>query len=42
MRPRTVLAVVALAAAACSQVAGAEPNFVAPAARRTATEGEGL
>jgi peptide-methionine (S)-S-oxide reductase len=42
MRPRALLAAVALAAAACSQVAVAEPNFDAPAARRTANENEGL
>ena len=34
--PRALLAAVAFAAAACSQVAVAEPNFDAPAARLTA------
>ena len=42
MRPRALLAAVAFATAACSQVAFAEPNFDAPAARRTANETEGL
>ena len=42
MLPRALLAAVAFAAAACSQVAVAEPSFDAPAARRTASEGAGL
>lgn len=42
MLPRGLLAAAALAAAACSQVAVAEPVFDAPAATRTANEGEGL
>jgi len=42
MLPRALLAAVAFAVAACSQVAAAEPNFNAPAARRTANETAGL
>src|SRR5690348_14138968 len=42
MLPRALFAAVAFAAAACSQVAAAEPNFDAPAARRTANETAGL
>jgi peptide-methionine (S)-S-oxide reductase len=42
MLPRRLLAALALGAAACSQVAAAEPTFDAPAARRTADEGAGL
>ena len=42
MLPRALLAAAAFAAAACSQVAVAEPNFDAPAARRAANEGQGL
>jgi len=42
MLPRALLAAVAFAVAACSQGAAAEPNFDAPAARRTANETAGL
>ena len=42
MLRRTLLGTFALVAAACSQVAVAEPVFDAPAARRTANEGSGL
>jgi len=42
MFPRALLAAVAFAAAACSQIAAAEPNFDAPAARRVANETAGL
>jgi peptide-methionine (S)-S-oxide reductase len=40
--PRALLVVAAFGAAACSQIAAAEPNFDAPEARRTANETEGL
>ena len=42
MLRRSLLGTFALVAAACSQVAAAEPVFDAPAARRTANEGSGL
>jgi len=42
MFPRALLAAVAFAAASCSQIAAAEPNFDAPAARRVANETAGL
>jgi peptide-methionine (S)-S-oxide reductase len=42
MVPRALLAAAALAAAACSTAVAAESVFDAPAARRTASEGEGL
>jgi peptide-methionine (S)-S-oxide reductase len=42
MLPRALLAALAFAAAACSQVAAAEAVFDAPSARRVADEGEGL
>ncbi len=42
MRPRALLAAIALAAAACGPAIAAETVFDAPAARRTADEGSGL